>query len=68
MELYTSVLKVYPEHFCLTGQRNLISLEDIADSDPNTILRMDILREYSSSINKRMTTGPMGKGWIVPNL
>lgn len=52
----------------LPGQTKMIMLKDISDSDPSTILRMDITREYSSQINKRMTSGPMGKGWIVPTL
>lgn len=46
----------------------MIVLQDISDSDPSTILRMEIVREYSSQINKRMTSGPMGNGWIVPTL
>lgn len=46
----------------------MIVLQDVSDSDPNTILHMEIVREYSSQINKRMTSGPMGKGWIVPTL
>lgn len=46
----------------------MISLEDIADHDTDTIFPLKIIRQYSSYIYKRRTVGPMGKGWIIPIL
>ena len=46
----------------------MISFEDVSDFDSDTFLPLKIIRQYSSSIHKRKTIGPMGNGWIVPIL
>jgi hypothetical protein len=44
----------------------ILDIEDLSDSDKDTLLPLTLKRMYSSFIHKRRTAGPTGMGWILP--